>query len=1054
MSEVHELVVVGSGGVGKSCLTVRFLKDEFTNEYDPTIEENYRKNLTVDGSGCTAYIIDTAGQHEYKALRDQHLKDGKGFLLVFALNDKSSLEEVKQVREQIMKLKETRKVPFVICANKCDLPQDQREVDLAGVKSFFAEFKIPVLETSAKENTNVAESFEDLNLVSHFDQNMSTILTIREILPNHLGQKVRLYGKITAHEMDRNRFRLSHQNHSLWVDCALLPPFSPSKTCLWMVLGELVLDPTLSNTPMVRATILRKTEELDLRLLEALLEQRRKATALGETSSSSVFCQQEMAAKEESLKEEPQESGRSGIQTQPTDGHYQAGAGFQTVSTTDGGRDARIALRKARIEAARVSRFRPFENEDHQTRRTKKVEVESRDTSKAKNQIHLSSKRIENVRDTGNETVTNIRAGITARESIRRSEEAQKVGLWRESELQEITASNEAQSKIDASWDRVEKLSGPYELHELLQTQKAACDELLTIKDNLISEYVAELKLQDDEYVRELKRQTEEIDKLLDRMDVQFKNHQVALMEEAEQIERAFVEERTELITANARETDKLFETRKSNEAHYMEERGERIEDYIKQLEQLRVNDSEEYNLVKIKLETDVQVLEQQLQQMRVTYQLNTEKLEYNYQVLKKREEENGTILGAQKRKINRLADHLNLLKIKSAKQDKIFQQENTSLTDDYKHLTEQYKELQKKFRHFQLADSKRFKDIWKMNEEEAKEIMRKVLQADKIIYEQQLGLKWEPPAEDLFRNIDPLFFHTASVNGPQNLKEAEAAFENSMSAKPGGELDAKDSLLAKFQEYKGQSKTMKKTLELLCNEAGFLVEDKLQKLLAPLHKDEQSLMRLDSIFKALGVETLDDIERLTSYFVKEEDSTNIQNRAKMINEDKAVLIHPNDVVKALRKFVDTSRTMVKKLDVAASQAAEREGQIIEENEEDLAHLAQDYNEEAEVVLQTTKTQNLQKDYWNRMANVINDKSYRTWTVGPRGSLQAVYKGMEKYHLLLTQRWQTSQKIASMEQQNAELKSLLRQYMGARINDELQVPPTQIMLAQAGVLQE
>lgn len=84
-------------------------------------EENYRKNVAVDNSSCTAYIIDTAGQHEYKALRDQHLKDGKGFLLVFALNDKNSLEEVKQLREQIMKLKETRKVPFVICANKCVL---------------------------------------------------------------------------------------------------------------------------------------------------------------------------------------------------------------------------------------------------------------------------------------------------------------------------------------------------------------------------------------------------------------------------------------------------------------------------------------------------------------------------------------------------------------------------------------------------------------------------------------------------------------------------------------------------------------------------------------------------------------------------------------------------------------------------------------------------------------------------------------------------------------------------------------------------------------------
>jgi GTPase KRas protein len=82
-------VILGSGGIGKSCLTVRFLKDEFTLAYDPTIgsaslttEENYRKNITVDNLTCTAYIIDTAGQHEYKALRDQHLQQGEGFLCI------------------------------------------------------------------------------------------------------------------------------------------------------------------------------------------------------------------------------------------------------------------------------------------------------------------------------------------------------------------------------------------------------------------------------------------------------------------------------------------------------------------------------------------------------------------------------------------------------------------------------------------------------------------------------------------------------------------------------------------------------------------------------------------------------------------------------------------------------------------------------------------------------------------------------------------------------------------------------------------------------------
>ena len=115
------------------------------------------------------------------------------------------------------------------------------------------------------------------------------------------------------------------------------------------------------------------------------------------------------------------------------------------------------------------------------------------------------------------------------------------------------------------------------------------------------------------------------------------------------------------------------------------------------------------------------------------------------------------------------------------------------------------------------------------MNEEEAKEIMRKVLQADRIINEQQLGLKWEPPKEDLFRNIDPLSFRgTTGSSIPKNLREAEADYEqemNNRATNPNGDaIDLKESLTAKFQDLKAHSKTMKKTLELLCNEAGFLV--------------------------------------------------------------------------------------------------------------------------------------------------------------------------------------------------------------------------------------
>ncbi|KAJ3118836.1 hypothetical protein HDU96_007578 [Phlyctochytrium bullatum] len=155
-------VVVGSGGVGKSCLTVRFLKDEFSNDYDPTIEENYRKSITVDGQACVVNLIDTAGQHEYTMLRDQHLAAGGGFLLVFALNDRATFEEVKQLREKIIKLKDTKRVPIVLCGNKCDLPLDQIEVNEDIVRDYATPLKIPYFNTSAKDSINVTESFHEL----------------------------------------------------------------------------------------------------------------------------------------------------------------------------------------------------------------------------------------------------------------------------------------------------------------------------------------------------------------------------------------------------------------------------------------------------------------------------------------------------------------------------------------------------------------------------------------------------------------------------------------------------------------------------------------------------------------------------------------------------------------------------------------------------------------------------------------------------------------------------------------------------------------------------
>lgn len=65
---LYKVIMVGSGGVGKSALTLQFMYGDFVEEYDPTKADSYRKKITLDGHECQIDILDTAGQEEYAAV--------------------------------------------------------------------------------------------------------------------------------------------------------------------------------------------------------------------------------------------------------------------------------------------------------------------------------------------------------------------------------------------------------------------------------------------------------------------------------------------------------------------------------------------------------------------------------------------------------------------------------------------------------------------------------------------------------------------------------------------------------------------------------------------------------------------------------------------------------------------------------------------------------------------------------------------------------------------------------------------------------------------------
>ena len=90
--------------------------------------------------------------------------------------------------------------------------------------------------------------------------------------------------------------------------------------------------------------------------------------------------------------------------------------------------------------------------------------------------------------------------------------------------------------------------------------------------------------------------------------------------------------------------------------------------------------------------------------------------------------------------------------------------------------------------------------------------------------------MPWDQPTDDTFRPLDPAFFHDSGETEFQNLQELEAAYgmEDRKDATTF-DLDSekKESLAAKFKDHKDFSSSLKKMLELLCNEAGFLVNSK-----------------------------------------------------------------------------------------------------------------------------------------------------------------------------------------------------------------------------------
>ncbi|KAI4228612.1 MAG: hypothetical protein L6R36_001468 [Xanthoria steineri] len=194
----YKLVVVGGGGVGKSCLTIQLIQSHFVDEYDPTIEDSYRKQCVIDEEVALLDVLDTAGQEEYSAMREQYMRTGEGFLLVYSITSRQSFEEIMTFQQQILRVKDRDYFPIIIVGNKCvkkrsalslsdvtpQMPSNSPPLPVhtmltkchtAEGEDLARSFGCAFIETSAKSRINVENAFYNIvREIRRYNKEMSS----------------------------------------------------------------------------------------------------------------------------------------------------------------------------------------------------------------------------------------------------------------------------------------------------------------------------------------------------------------------------------------------------------------------------------------------------------------------------------------------------------------------------------------------------------------------------------------------------------------------------------------------------------------------------------------------------------------------------------------------------------------------------------------------------------------------------------------------------------------------------------------------------------------
>ncbi|XP_059468864.1 ras-related and estrogen-regulated growth inhibitor-like [Neocloeon triangulifer] len=144
-----KVVVLGTNGVGKSAVTVRYLTKRYIGEYSSGKDMTYQHQVTFDSVVTEIEILDTSMCSSCVA---EHLKWGDAFVVVYSVEDKTSFQGARKTLQSLSQAKECSFFSLLLLGNKRDLDY-MRQVGVDDGQELSLKFGCQFYEVSAAENS-------------------------------------------------------------------------------------------------------------------------------------------------------------------------------------------------------------------------------------------------------------------------------------------------------------------------------------------------------------------------------------------------------------------------------------------------------------------------------------------------------------------------------------------------------------------------------------------------------------------------------------------------------------------------------------------------------------------------------------------------------------------------------------------------------------------------------------------------------------------------------------------------------------------------------------